>query len=162
MSAIQHLQNLAGKIEELKEKLSSEEYKDLLELSHKYYDIEKEKQEKRKPRILVEVMVMNPVVHYATSGAPDWDDDFLSSTSTETHIHGSDSEGDCIENFKVHIRPTIRQEKKLYEVCPESSHSDFTDLKMTEMTYDILKKEKIVTRCPDEILVYLGERIINV
>jgi len=49
MNTTENLQELAGKIEEVKEKLTDEEYKGILEMSAKLY-------EKKEPKIFVEVI----------------------------------------------------------------------------------------------------------
>jgi tRNA U34 5-carboxymethylaminomethyl modifying enzyme MnmG/GidA len=49
MNTNENLQELAGKIEEVKEKLTDEEYKEILEMSAKLY-------KKKEPKIFVEVL----------------------------------------------------------------------------------------------------------
>jgi hypothetical protein len=44
---MEDLQNLASKIDDVKEKLTDGEYKDLLELAHKYYDKEETKAKRK-------------------------------------------------------------------------------------------------------------------
>jgi len=155
MSAIQDLQNLAGKIEELKDKLSDEEYKDLLELSHKYYDKEKQKEEARKPRKFVEVIKITPVCHYATSGNCDWDDDSIGEfTSMDNFIN------DGCDDFKVSCRLSLKQERTLKEV-KEGFQSDIDhDIQMTETTYLQLKEKKHLI-FHDTTLIYVSTRIAH-
>lgn len=153
MSAIEDLQNLAAKIEDLKEKLSDEEYKDLLELSHKYYDKEKQKEEARKPRKFVEYIEIRPVCLYATSGNCDWDDDYIGEFTGEYHI----TEDEC-ENFKVHCKVTLREERRLKEV-KEGFQTDIDhDIEMTEATYLHLKEKKHLI-LEDKTYIYVSTRI---
>ena len=155
MSAIEDLQNLAAKIEDLKEKLSDEEYKDLLELSHRYYDKEKQKEETRKPRKFVEYIKITPICHYATSGNCDWDDDEMGEFTGEYHITE-----DCCEEFKVHCKVTLRYERKLKEVIEgwRGSRSGMDEVQMSESTYLHLKEKKhLMTE--DKTLIYVSTRI---
>lgn len=155
MSAIQDLQNLAGKIEELKDKLSDQEYKDLLELSHKYYDKEKQKEETRKPRRFVEVIKISPVCHYATSGNCDWEDDSVGEFTGTDHFVN-----DGCEDFRVSCRLSLKQERKLKEV-KEGFASDIRhDVQMTETTYLELKEKKHLI-FHDYTLIYVSTRIAH-
>ena len=155
MSAIQDLQTLAGKIEELKDKLTDEEYKDLLELSHKYYDKEKQKEEARKPRKFVEVIKITPVCHYATYGNCDWDDDSIGEfTGMDNFIN------DGCEDFRVSCRLSLKQERTLKEVKdgfgPDIDH----DIQMSETTYLTLKEKKHLI-FDDSTLIYVSTRIAH-
>jgi hypothetical protein len=157
MSAIQDLQNLAGKIEELKDKLSDEEYKDLLELSHKYYDKEKQKEETRKPRKFVEVIKITPVCHYATSGNCDWDDDSIGEfTRMDNFVN------DGCDDFRVACRLSLKQERTLKEVKDGERWSiDIDhDIQMSETTYLQLKEKKHLI-FDDRTLIYVSTRIAH-
>jgi len=162
MIAIQDLQNLAGKIEELKDKLSDEEYKDLLELSHKYYDREKEKQEKRKPKIFVEILEVRPICYYTTCGENDLEQNDLGCCEdSDEHLIGMDHSGDSIENFRVHIRPELKQQKKMLEVVDEILFHRTNEFKISKCDYDRLKDKTYVQENPRLFRIYLGEKIIK-
>jgi len=155
MSAIEDLQNLAAKIEDLKEKLSDEEYKDLLELSHKYYDKEKQKEEARKPRKFVEYIEIRPVCLYATSGNCDWDDDEMGEFTGEYHITE-----DCCENFKVHCKVILREERRLKEVVETwtGTRNEDNETQMHETCYLQLKEKKHLIM-QDKTYIYVSTRI---
>lgn len=155
MSAIQDLQNLAGKIEELKDKLSDQEYKDLLELSHKYYDKEKQKEESRKPRKFVEVIRITPVCQYATSGNCDWDDDSIGQFTGSDHFVN-----DGCEDFRVSCRLSLKQERTLKEVKDGFQSDIDDDIQMTETTYLQLKEKKHLI-FDDSTLIYVSTRIAH-
>jgi len=162
MSAIQDLQNLAGKIEELKDKLSDEEYKDLLELSHKYYDKEKEKQEKRKPKIFVEILEVRPICYYTTCGDNDLEQNDLGCCEHDEHLIGMNEECDeSIENFRVHIRPAFKKEKKMLEVVDEMLYHRRNEFQICKCQYDILKDKIYIQENPRLLRIYLGEKIIK-
>jgi len=151
MSAIQDLQNLAGKIEELKDKLSDEEYKDLLELSHKYY----QKEESRKPRRFVEVIKITPVCHYATSGNCDWDDDSIGEfTRMDNFVN------DGCDDFRVACRLSLKQERTLKEVKDGFGSDIDHDIQMSETTYLTLKEKKHII-FHDTTLIYVSTRIAH-
>ncbi len=154
MSAINDLQNLAGKIEELKDKLTDEEYKDLLELSHKYYDKEKAKEEKKKPRMFVEYIVIKPVCKYGIrDGADDEDGDVLGEFEGEDHFFFEN------EGFKLHCSLELKQEKKLKEVREGYQHM-LGEMEMNKATYDVLKeKGHIISK--GATMIYVSTKIIN-
>lgn len=155
MSAIQDLQNLAGKIEELKDKLSDQEYKDLLELSHKYYDKEKQKEETRKPRKFVEFITIIPVCHYSTYGNCDWEDDSVGQFTGTDHFVN-----DGCEDFRVSCRLSLKQERKLKEV-KDGFNSDIDHaIQMTETTYLQLKEKKHLI-FEGSTLIYVSTRIAH-
>jgi len=156
MSAINDLQNLAGKIEELKDKLTDEEYKDLLELSHKYYDKEKTIEEKKKPRMFVEYIHIEPICHYATYDPyADWDQDGIGEfTGGENFINEAGS-----ENYRVSCRLSLKKEKKLKEVKEGYQHT-LGDMEMNKATYDALKeKGHIISK--GATMIYVSTKIIN-
>ena len=155
MSAIQDLQNLAGKIEELKDKLSDQEYKDLLELSHKYYDKEKQKEEARKPRKFVEVIKITPVCHYATYDTSDWDDGSIGEfTGMDNFV------SDGCEDFRVSCRLSLKQERTLKEVKDGFGSDIDHDIQMSETTYLTLKEKKHII-FHDTTLIYVSTRIAH-
>ena len=155
MSAINDLQNLAGKIEELKDKLTDEEYKDLLELSHKYYDQEKQKEEKKKPRRFVEYIEIKPVCYYATrDGSNDPEEDCIGEFEGENHFYADPS-----TDFHLHCSVELKQEKKLKEVKEGFQHL-LGDMEMPEGMYDLLKGEgQIITG--QSVFIYVSTRITN-
>lgn len=158
MSAIQDLQNLAGKIEELKDKLSDEEYKDLLELSHKYYDREKQKEEKRKPKIFVHILEITPICYYNTSGDCDLENNELGCCDNDEFLIGMDDCSESIENFRVHVKPAFKKQKKMLEVVNDFNPNEF---QICKCEYDRLKDRIYVQENPRLLRFYLGEKIIK-
>tara|TARA_A100001201_G_C3961891_1_gene162884 strand:- start:49 stop:525 length:477 start_codon:yes stop_codon:yes gene_type:complete len=158
MSAIGDLQNLAAKIEELKDKLSDEEYKDLLELSHKYYDKEKQKEEKRKPKIFVHILEITPICYYTTSGDCDLENNELGCCDNDEFLIGMDDGADSIENFRVHVRPAFKKEKKMLEVVDDFHTNEF---QIRKCEYERLKHKIYAQENPRLLRFYLGEKIIK-
>jgi len=154
MSAINDLQNLAGKIEELKDKQSDEEYKDLLELSHKYYDKEKAKEEKKNPRMFVEYIEIKPVCYYHTEdGYGDDDSEGLGEFEKDENFLGEH------ESYKIHCSLELKKERKLKEVKEGYQHT-LGDMEMNKSMYDTLKeKGHIISQ--RSTLIYVSTKIIN-
>jgi len=158
MSAIGDLQNLAAKIEELKDKLSDEEYKDLLELSHKYYDKEKQKEEKRKPKIFVHILEITPICYYTTSGDCDLEENELGCCDNDEFLIGMNDCADSIENFRVHVKPAFKKEKIMLEVVDEFVTDEF---QICKCKYERLKDKIYIQENPRLLRFYLGEKIIK-
>jgi RNA processing factor Prp31 len=158
---MEELQNLAGKIEEVKEKLTDAEYKDLLELSHKYYDKEQERKEKEKKKKFVKVMCIKSTmtldltaqVDHADCDCGDCNDniyDLLDSTTDTARQY--DYNEHCDEyhgNLKqLRLKGGVKQTNQtiLFEITTRDAISgfciDMNICKMTDYAYDILLKDK--------------------
>ncbi len=136
---MEELQNLAGKIEEIKEKITDEEYKDLLELSHKYYDKEKIKKKK-----FIKVLCISS--HLIVD--VDIKDNYGSSTFGEYNKqiqweYGVDSGDDDspIEDMKIKAKVIQKRQIILFEVKSRNDIEGFyIDMKNCVMTIDAYNK----------------------
>tara|TARA_R110000851_G_scaffold10047_1_gene36714 strand:+ start:202 stop:750 length:549 start_codon:yes stop_codon:yes gene_type:complete len=157
---MENLQNLAGKIEELKEKLSDGEYKELLELAKECYD--KKEEEKRK---FVKVMCIQSQMsldmtakvsagdcncencqeegHFQTMDLVD------QSTSSSIHYEYDDDAEEYMGDIKkFRLKGKVRQTHQiiLFEVTTRAAIDgfciDMKNNKMTDYAYDTLLKDK--------------------
>ena len=142
---MEELQNLAGKIEEIKEKITDEEYKDLLELSHKYYDkevIKKEKIKRKKfikvlcisSRLIVDIDIKN---NYGVSTFGEYKNEIQ-------WEYGEDSDDDYegpIKDMKVKAKVVQTKQIILFEVKSRSDvEGYYIDMKNCVMTDDAYNK----------------------
>jgi len=150
MDGIAELQNLAGKVEEIKEKITDEEYKDLLELTNAYYDKEVAKKEKAKKKRFMKIMCVSThivadvdVKHKEMSSAfGEWGGEI-------EWEYGSDEE-ECdegpISNIKVKAKAVQTNQIILFEQKSREFVQGYCiDMKnciMTEYAYDEMLKDK--------------------
>jgi len=163
MSGVKALQNLAAKIEDVKEKISDEEYKDLLELAHKYYDQEKIKEEKEKPIIYLEVEMYRPVCDISIQD-PD-DDEPASIIRITTGKPARLMFGLEGETSEQSLRVKMELQYRILEVMPEHySRAEMgCDLERGQILhkhYLKLKREKYLSH-EGIILIFKNEKIIN-
>lgn len=164
---MEELQNLAGKIEELKEKLTDAEYKDLLELSHKYYDKEQERKEKEKKKKFMKVMCIKSTIildltaqiQNGDCDCGDCNDETIdlldSTTDTIRHYEYNDECEEYHGNIKqLRLKGGVKQTNQtiLFEMTTRSTIDgywiDMDICKMTDHAYDTLLKDKyMVNEC---------------
>lgn len=149
---MEELQHFAGKIEEIKHKITDEEYKDLLELSHKYYDKEVIKKEKIKKKKFIKVLCVSSQIIVDI----DIKNNYGASTFGEYREeiqweYGEDSDGDDeyegpIKNIKVKAKVIQKKQSILFEVKPRSDvegyYIDMKNCVMTDDAYDKLMEDK--------------------
>lgn len=154
------LQNLAGKIEELKGKLTDVEYKDLLDTAKECYDKKEEEKTKKK---FMKVLCITSSVDTVHTKTPVDDDEYDSDRITPGAImtgercvwyeYNDDGDGDYQGNIKdFTFIAKARQEQKvmLCEVSPRRSGAisafciDMKICKMTDHAYDTLLKDKYI------------------
>jgi len=142
---MEELQNLAGKIEEIKEKITDEEYKDLLELSHKYYDKEVIKKEKIKTKKFIKVLCISS--HLTVD--IDIKNNYGASTFGEYKKeiqweYGEDSDDDYegpIKDMKVKAKVNQTKQIILFEVKSRSDvEGYYINMKNCVMTDDAYNK----------------------
>ncbi len=155
-SPVQDLQNLADKIEDIKDKISDEQYKDLLELAHKYYDQEKNKP----PKKLVEIMKITCLSLCSTTGHENLEQDDIEVVEDEGHFFPEEDEP--VQGFKVHVKNCLHQEKKILEVVNLKPYQE--DFNMETMinidTFELLKDSKYFNRSERELWIYLSHKDI--
>lgn len=156
------LQNLAGKIEELKGKLTDGEYKDLLDTAKECYD--KKEEEKTKKKFIKVLCITSSVDTAHTKTAVDDDDDdcqggdggitpggMMTGERCVWYEYDSDDENyqGPVKNFTFIAKARQQQKVMLYEVLPRHSRAgisgfciDMDICKMTDYAYDRLLKDK--------------------
>ena len=159
---MEDLQNLAGKIEELKEKLTDGEYKDLLELAKECYDQKEEEKAKKKfikVMCITSEMVLDMTAkvsagdcncadcqeegHFQTMDLVD------QSTSSSIHYEYDDDAEEYMGDIKkFRLKGKVRQTHQviLFEVTTRAAVDgfciDMNICKMTDHAYDTLLKDK--------------------
>ena len=153
---VEDLQNLASKIDDIKEKISDEEYKDLLELAHKYYDQEKNKS----PKKIVEIMKVTCISLCSTTGHESLEQDDIEIVEDEGHFFPE--EGGDPKEFKVHVKNCLHEEKKILEVVNLKPYEE--GFKMDTMinvdTFELLKDCKFFNRSLRELWIYISHKDI--
>jgi hypothetical protein len=167
---MEDLQNLAGKIEEVKEKLTDAEYKDLLELAHKYYD--KEQQDHAKKKFMKVMCIKSTMILDLTAqvqnGVCDCGScneqtiDLLDSTSaTIRQYEYNDDAEDYHGNLKqLRLKGGVKQTNQiiLFEITTRNAISgyciDMNICKMTDHAYDTLLSDKYMI---NEGLAHFGD-----
>jgi hypothetical protein len=148
---MEELQDLAGKIEEIKEKLTDEEYKDLLELSHKYYDKEVIKKEKAKKKKFMKVLCVSSslITHINLKGEGEDKNDLIHTDHSQMNYEYDIEEYDGIETIRtLNIKCLLKQFDKiiLFEVKTRDQVSGYyIDMKnciMTETAYTKLMDDR--------------------
>ena len=159
---MENLQNLAGKIEELKEKLTDGEYKDLLELAKECYD--KKEEEKAKKKFMKVLCIKSQMVVDMTAKISYGDcncgncqekDHFQTidlldqRVSSEIHYEyddGCDEYVGDIKEFRLKGKIKQTQQMILFEVTTRAQIEryciDMNICKMTDHAYDTLLKDK--------------------
>ena len=175
---MEDLQNLAGKIEELKEKLSDGEYKDLLELAKECYD--KKEEEKAKKKFIKVMCIKSEMVldmtakvsvgdcncdncqeagHFQTVDLVD------QLNQSQIHYEYDDDAEEYMGDIKeLRIKGKVKQTQQiiLFEVTTRSQIDnyciDMKKCKMTDYAYDKLLKDKYMyDDCYNQIsFVYLS------
>lgn len=163
MSGIESLQDLAAKIEDVKNKITDKEYKDLLELAHKYYDQEKIKEEKQKPKIYLEVEIYTPVCDVCIQDRDDDDPASMLRVTTSNSarlMFGLDGEAS-----EQSLRVKMILEWRILEVMPE--HYSRAEMgcelergQILHQDYRKLKEHKYLS-LEGNILIFKTEKIIN-
>ena len=132
---MESLQSLASQIDDIKEKLTDKEYKDLLETAQK---INNEKQQ------FVKCLVIK---HYIITHIKDGegDDEFLTSGGCNGFQFERD-EGQTSAELKIDVDVSTKTEEKIFEVQSSnedcSCHEiDLDKLTMNTLYYDNLKEE---------------------
>ena len=143
---MEDLQNLAGKIEELKEKLSDGEYKDLLELAKECYDQKEEEKAKKK---FIKVMCITSTISSSIVKDNRHDPDSVRSASECIWWDYNDESDDYdgpLEQVSVIARAKQHQQIILFEVTTRAAVDgfciDMKKCKMTDHAYDTLLKDK--------------------
>jgi len=153
---MEDLQNLAGKIEELKEKLTDGEYKDLLELAHAYYD--RDQQEKAKKKF---IKCLTGSFKLIINVEDECDQSFFYTQGDKFNFkRDCDDEGD----LQINIHKNVIFQEVIYEVresdLPPPSRGHFClvleDSWMNERHYEALKRDKYQAD-EDSIIVYLHD-----
>ena len=175
---MENLQNLAGKIEELKEKLTDGEYKDLLELAKECYDQKEEEKAKKK---FIKVMCiksemvldMTAKVSVGDCNCDNCKEDGHFQTvdlvdqriSSGVHYNYDDDADEYMGDIKeLRIKGQVKQTQQiiLFEVTTRSQIDnyciDMKKCKMTDHAYDTLLKDKYMyDDCYNQIsFVYLS------
>lgn len=148
---MEKLQHLAGKIEELKDKLSDGEYKDLLELAKQCYD---EKEEKKKKKF---VKCLSGSFKLIINVEDECDHSFFFNEGDKFNFNrDSDDSGDLM----ININKNVIFQEKILEVKPNTvtrgPPSICGDTWMNERHYELLKKDKYQAD-DDSIVVYLHD-----
>ena len=143
---MENLQNLAGKIEELKEKLTDGEYKDLLELAHAYYD--RDQQEKAKKKF-IKVMCITSTISSSIVKDSRLDPDCVRSGKEciwWDYDEDSDDYDGPLDKLSVIAKVKQQQQIILFEVTTRAAIDgfciDMKKCKMTDHAYDTLLKDK--------------------
>ena len=162
---MENLQNLAGKIEELKEKLTDGEYKDLLELAKECYDKKEEEKAKKK---FIKVMCITSTISSSIVKDGRHDPDSVSSGGEciwWDYDEDSDDYGGPIDKLSVIAKIKQQQQIILFEVTTRAAIDgfciDMKKCKMTDHAYDTLLKDKYMVdggqqRSPLATFVYLS------
>ena len=159
---MENLQNLAGKIEELKEKLTDGEYKDLLELAHAYYD--RDQQEKAKKKFIKVMCITSTISSSIVKDNRHDPDSVRSGSECMWWDYGSDEDDFDGPLDKVNIVAKVKQQQQiiLFEVTTRAAIDgfciDMKKCKMTDHAYDTLLKDKYMyDDCYNQIsFVYLS------
>ena len=143
---MEDLQNLAGKIEELKEKLTDGEYKDLLELAKECYDQKEEEKAKKK---FIKVMCITSTISSSIVKDNRSDPDSVRSGSEciwWDYDEDSDDYDGPLEQLSVIAKVKQQQQIILFEVTTRAAIDgfciDMKKCKMTDHAYDTLLKDK--------------------
>ena len=160
MEMTTELHDVVNKIDELKEKLTDNEYKDLLELTQKYYDKCKEQEEKAKKKFVRCLIIKSSLTYYEKDKEHDREDLYVNNITYryEAPCEKDDCEcGMCGEVGtleRVYCEVTQSVETQLFEI---KNHSDFsgwcineTESCMSEYALGKLKDKKYMTHYSDE------------
>ena len=145
------LQSLASQIDDIKEKLTDKEYKDLLETAQK---INNEKQQ------FVKCLVIK---HYIITHIKDGeDDDELLTSGGCNGFQFERSEGQTGAELKIDVDVSTKTEEKIFEVKSSnedcSCHEiDLDKLTMSTHFYDKLKEHIYRGASRDAIIVFLKD-----
>ena len=155
---MEDIQNFAGMVEEVKDKLSDSEYKDFLELSKKIYD----KKEKTKKKFMKVLCIKSQMILDMTATFDYDPDDNITHQEDLVNQHmcseidfeygDCDSLCDCDEYKgkikQLRLKGKVRQTQQiiLFEVTTRSRIDnyciDMNICKMTDYAYDTLLKDK--------------------
>lgn len=143
---MENLQNLAGKIEELKEKLTDGEYKDLLELAKECYDQKEEEKAKKK---FIKVMCITSTISSSIVKDSRLDPDCVRSGKEciwWDYDEDSDDYDGPLDKLSVIAKVKQQQQIILFEVTTRAAIDgfciDMKKCKMTDHAYDTLLKDK--------------------
>jgi hypothetical protein len=143
---MEDLQNLAGKIEELKEKLTDGEYKGLLDVAKECYD----KKEKAKKKFIKVMCITSTISSSIVKDDTHDPDSVRCGIECLWWDYGEDSD-DCNYNGplnKIGVVARVQQSQQiiLFEVTTRAGINgfciDMKNCKMTEYAYDNLLKDK--------------------
>jgi Ni,Fe-hydrogenase I large subunit len=141
---MEDIQNLAGIVEELKDKLTDTQYKDILELSKKIYD-------KKNQKYVKCLLITNKMLKYQDDHDDDDDDD----GSIETLNQFSHYDG-CDFPCKIVITKEMETIEKIYKVSEFSWSCDLEEKSdISTNSYKILKEKKYINFHNKYVIVYL-------
>jgi hypothetical protein len=148
---MEELQNLAGKIEELKEKLTDKEYKDLLESSQKCHtEVELEKQ-KNKRRVFIKCEIIRPRVMVVRHDTDDGSVDISEEVKDHIYLDGGDYD-------KVNMNCIFKRDYKCFEVvsCNEMNCESSASLKQDNIchcTHQRLKQKGYIDEGDNDCII---------
>lgn len=149
---MESLQSLATQIDDIKEKLTDKEYKDILETAQK---INNEKQ-----RFVKCVVIKHHVITHIKDGE---DDDELLTSGGSNGLQFERSEGQTAAELKIDIDVSTKTEEKIFEVKSSNENCscreiDLDNLTMSTDFYDKLKEHIYRGSYPrDAIIVFLKD-----
>jgi hypothetical protein len=155
----QELHDLVNRIEEIKEKLSDADYKDLLELSQKYHDKIKDQEAKAKKKFMRCLVIKSRLIYYV-----DDDNDEYARVSDSYHYRKCTCGGDCDgcdeQPDLIWCKSTQIVESHLFEVKQRSIHfrGPYINEKINVMslpTFNELKENKYVIGSGDPNICYV-------
>ena len=130
------LQSLASQIDDIKEKLTDKEYKDILETAQK---INNEKQ-----RFVKCLVIKHHVITHVKDGE---DDDELLTSGGCNGFQFLRDEGQTVAELKIDVDVSTKTEEKIFEVRPQETNEDCScheidldKLTMNTHFYDKFKK----------------------
>tara|TARA_R110002167_G_scaffold156047_1_gene350652 strand:- start:240 stop:656 length:417 start_codon:yes stop_codon:yes gene_type:complete len=135
---MEDIQNLAGIVEELKDKLTDTQYKDILELSKKIYD-------KKNQKYVKCLLIKNKMLKYHD----DENDDTIETIDEFSHYDGCDCPG------RIVITKEMETIEKIYKVSDLYSCDLEDDSEISPSVYKILKEKKHINFNNKYVVVYL-------
>ena len=140
---MENLQELSNQIDNIKEKLTDKEYKDLMELTQKIND--------NKKKYVKCLMIKFKMIKYKND-----DDDYDSEDELEYIDKFDFNIFEHNGRLDIHIRKEIEVSEKIYEITNEDPHSMVMgEYSMNKKCYEHLKENKYEGNDDNSILVYL-------
>ena len=136
---MEDIQNLAGIVEELKDKLTDTQYKDILELSKKIYD-------KKNQKYIKCLLIKNKMLKYQD----DDDDDTIVTIDEFSHYDGCDCPGRIVITKEMETIEKIYKVSDLYSSCDLDEKSE-----ISTSGYNLLKEKKHLNFNNKYVVVYL-------